>query len=202
MVAHWGLPKKGPRMNTPLITRRLLATLALGSAAVLSAPVWAADPAPAATPGTAQSQAAPKQGPMAHMGERMKTHQHARMAERHQRRLDALKAELKLEAGQEAAWNQFAAAMQPPKQAPAHLDRASMAKLSTPERLDHMQQMHKVRDARMSERLEATRKFYAALKPEQQKVFDQQTARAMAGERHGHGGHGSHGGQHGHGPMH
>ena len=60
-------------MNTPLITRRLLATLALGSAAVLSAPVWAADPAPAATPGTAQSQTAPKQGPMAHMGERMKT---------------------------------------------------------------------------------------------------------------------------------
>jgi len=115
-----------------------------------------------------------------------------RMAERHAQRLDKLKAELKLSPAQEGAWNQFSAAMQPPAlgaRGPA--SRADFAKLSTPERIDLMQKRADERHARMKQRGDATKAFYAQLTPEQQKSFDSRAQRAGRSEGW-HGGHGEH----------
>jgi len=70
------------------------------------------------------------------------------------------------------------------------LDRAEFAKLTTPQRLDRMQARQAERNAMFTQRADATRSFYAALTPEQQKTFD---AESMA--RFGRG---EHGGQHRH----
>lgn len=100
--------------------------------------------------------------------------------------LAALKEKLALSAEQEAAWNTFAAASQPGPRHPG-VDRSAMreefAKLSTPERLDRMQARAEMRRARMTERAETVRAFYAQLTPAQQKVFD---AEAMPQRHRGH----------------
>mgnify|MGYP000387936472 CR=1 FL=1 len=59
------------------------------------------------------------------------------------------------------------------------IDRAAMAKLSTPERIDQMQALHAQRDAEMKKRGDATKTFYAGLNAEQKKTFDAETARFM-----------------------
>jgi protein CpxP len=63
------------------------------------------------------------------------------------------------------------------------------ATLTTPQRIDKANEMRTKRDAEMAKRADATKAFYAALSPAQQKVFDTSTM------RHGRGGpHGGHGG--------
>lgn len=115
-----------------------------------------------------------------------------RMAERHAQRMAQFKAELKLSPAQEGAWNQFSAAIQPPAQdARGPASRADFAKLSTPERIDLMQKRADERHARMKQRGDATKAFYAQLTPEQQKSFDSRAQRAGRGEGW-HGGHGEH----------
>ena len=127
-----------------------------------------------------------------------------RTAERHAQRLDALKAKLQLNASQQSAWNGFVNAVQ---ERPTHLadHRAqyqAMTALNTPERLERMKAMRTQHQAEMNatmdRRIEATRSLYASLTPEQQKVFDAETARMMQGlgrqGEHRHGGHGSHDG--------
>jgi len=106
----------------------------------------------------------------------------ARMQARMERRQAALKAALKLTPAQEGAWATFAAAMKPPADLKAkHPDFAEIAKLPTPERIDRMKALHTQRaadmTAAMDKRGEAAKLFYAALTPEQQKVFDSATAR-------------------------
>lgn len=114
-----------------------------------------------------------------------------RMQQRMAKHQAELKAKLKLEPSQEAAWAAFAAATQPPRF--TRPDPAEMAKLTTPQRLDRMQAHKAERDAAMARRMDATRAFYAALTPQQQQVFDAET------HHHGaHGGHGPHGGRGGH----
>jgi periplasmic protein CpxP/Spy len=87
----------------------------------------------------------------------------------------ALKEKLKLTPEQEAAWNAFASAGQPAKR---HTDmdrkamRSEFEKLNTPQRLDKMLAMSDMRRAKMAERAETTKTFYAQLSPEQQSVFD------------------------------
>ncbi|MDT4860280.1 LTXXQ motif family protein [compost metagenome] len=84
--------------------------------------------------------------------------------------------------------------------------REDWSKLTTPQRLDKMQALRAERDAQMAKRIDATKSFYAALTPEQQKVFDAQSHRGfrhagLKGER-GMGRHGgSMGGHHGKGGM-
>ncbi len=51
-------------------------------------------------------------------------------------------------------------------------DRAELAKMTTPQRLDRMQTRQAERSAMFAKRIDATRSFYAALTPEQQKTFD------------------------------
>ena len=110
------------------------------------------------------------------------------------KRVDALKAKLKITAAQEGAWTTFTTAMQPPARMDHQRpDRAEMEKLTTPERIDKMREMRKQRmtdmEAAMDKRDDATKTFYAALAPEQQKVFDAEHARM--GKHHG-GKHGMH----------
>ena len=99
----------------------------------------------------------------------------------------ALKEKLKITATQEGAWSAFTSTMQPPADMQKRsMDmRAEMDRLTTPERIDKMRAMRTQRDAEMDKRASATKTFYAALSPEQQKVFDAQRMRGGHGRRHG-----------------
>jgi periplasmic protein CpxP/Spy len=129
------------------------------------------------------------------------------MVKRHAEHQTQLKSALKITASQEAAWNAYVAgtAPNPPANAPG-MAREDWSKLSTPQRLDKMQAFRAERDAAMAKRIETVKTFYAALTPEQQKVFDTQAhggfhRAGMKGE-HRMGGKGGHGGQGGHGDRH
>lgn len=162
--------------HTPTLQRGLQWLLALTlSSASLS--LWAQS---AHSP--AEQNAA--QGHRAQMMERMKAGQ-----ERH---LQTLKSKLGLSAEQESAWQTFWAAMTAaPAFAHPHPDRAELARLSTPERIERMKAMRSQRQAEMNAHMdrrgEAAKNFYEALQPEQKKIFDEETARRMthAGGRHG-----------------
>ncbi len=98
-----------------------------------------------------------------------------------------LKEKLKLQPEQEVAWNKFTSTSQfapGQKRMDRQAMRSEMQKLNTPQRLDKMQAMAEQRQARMLERSQAIKAFYAQLTPEQQSVFD---TNAMRQGRHGHG---------------
>ena len=118
----------------------------------------------------------------------------AKMQERMAKHHAALKAKLKIEASQEGAWTNFTNAMKPPVDMVKRRGemRAEMQKLSTPERIDKMKSLRAERDAFMDKRADAVKTFYAALNPEQKKLFDTQPM------MQGHGGDGGHR----HGRMH
>lgn len=148
--------------------------------------------------------AGPREGGtmMAHRGMNPQE-RHAMMEERVNHRLNVLKLRLALTPAQEGAWNAFVAGMKPP--AMQHPDRAEMAKLTTPERIDRMRAMRDQRNAAQDKRAEATKTFYAQLSADQKKVFDGETLRmGPGGGMRGHGGSGGmggHGGHGGHGGM-
>jgi Spy/CpxP family protein refolding chaperone len=119
----------------------------------------------------------------------------ARMQAMMEKREALLKAQLKLTPAQEGAWKAFVDAKKPTAPPAADMqqrpDPIEMAKLTTPERLDKMKAMReehmKIMTAAMAKHEEATRAFYAALTPEQQKVFDavsMQGPRGAMGPRH------------------
>ena len=129
-------------------------------------------------------------------GEHMGRHDPAKMQAYMAKRQADMKAKLKITPAQESAWTAFTAAMQPPASMmggrPGPDQRAEMDKLTTPQRIDKMREMRTQRMATMDKRMDATKTFYAALSPEQQKVFDAE--HAMRGGRHGGGHHGGMGG--------
>ena len=94
-----------------------------------------------------------------------------------------------------------------PGERPARLDRQDMDKLTTPERIDRMRALRAQHAAEADRRGEATKAFYAALTPEQQKTFDAQAHRGhrmggmKGGEGRHHGGHGGPGGKPGPAPA-
>ncbi len=172
----------------PLLLAGLLATASLA----------AFSQAPPADPMTGAS------APMKHHGmrhhDRMGRMDPAKMQARMDQRNAELKALLKITPAQESAWTAYTAAMKPPTDLRANRpDRAALEKLPTPERIDTMKALRNRHMAEMSaamdKRGEATKTFYAALTPEQQKVFD---AKAM--RRHGRDGRMG-GPQHGKGPA-
>jgi protein CpxP len=173
-VANPGSRQKSPlffRSSHMASPRTPFKSLVLaGLLATLGAAAFAADAPPPPPPAAASG---------------MAKHDPAKMQEHMLKRQADLKAKLKLTAAQEPAWTTFSASMQPPARGPRP-DKAAMEKLTTPERIDKMRAMHAERSAQMEKRGEATKAFYAALSPEQQKVFD---ANAMP-----HGGPGEHGG--------
>lgn len=164
----------------PLLLASLLATAGFGALAQVQTPPAGA--APHAQHGTARPDPA-------RMEARMAKHQ----AE--------LKAKLKIEPSQEAAWTTWTAAMKPPADMRQNRDamHAEMQKLTTPERIDRMKAMRATRDAQMDKHAQATKDFYAALNAEQKKTFDTSMMRGHRGERGGHGGMpgGMHEGMHG-----
>lgn len=138
---------------------------------------------------------APAAGASGPRSERMGKHDPAKMQAMMAKRQGELKAKLKLTPAQESAWTAYAASMQPPAgMGMRHTDaqRAEMDKLSAPERVDKMRAMRTERmtqmNAEMDKRGNATKTFYAALTPEQQKVFDAEHQKR--GDRSGHGRHG------------
>lgn len=114
-------------------------------------------------------------------------HQHmdpAKVQEFIAKRQAALKAKLNLSSSQEAAWGVYVAAMQPPADLGQRMTpearkkmREEWAAMTTPQRIDKMNEMKARRDADMARRGDATKALYAALTPEQQKVFDDSTLR-------------------------
>lgn len=104
-----------------------------------------------------------------------------KMEEMHAKRSAELKTKLKITAAQEASWTTFSNAMKPaPRADKPKMDRAELAKLPTPERLDKMKAMHaemvSERTNRMEQRDQAVKAFYATLTPEQKKIFDAESA--------------------------
>ena len=104
-------------------------------------------------------------------------HGHKTQAERMELRAKhraALKAKLNLTAQQEAAWNTFTASRQGQMRSMADRQamRAEMASMTTPQRVDKMLELAEARRAKMIERAQATKAFYAQLTPAQQAVFD------------------------------
>lgn len=136
-----------------------LATLALAALLGGTTPLgWAQSPGPGAGPGP--------------RGDAMHAHWQEHMAQR----AAELKGKLQLRPEQEADWARFLEAMKP-AQRPLRPDPRELAQLSTPERLDRLRALRQQRESEMERRDAATRTFYATLSPEQQKVFDEQTAR-------------------------
>ncbi len=109
-----------------------------------------------------------------------------RMHQKMEQHQAKLKEALKLTPTQDNAWKEFTASMQPQKASVQRLDRAEWEKLTTPQRMDKMQTLRAEREAHMNQRVEAVKKFYATLTPEQQKTFDDQHQRmGRHGHRHG-----------------
>lgn len=149
--------------------------------------------APVAPPTTQQAQEGAQDGQRdAKRAERL-----ARMQKHMAERQAALKADLKITAQQEPAWNAFVARTQPDARPNRQGPREDWSKLTTPQRLDKMAALKAERDARMAQRHDAIKSFYAVLNAEQQKVFD---AKQMQGfqraSMNGHGKHRHHGGDH------
>lgn len=93
---------------------------------------------------------------------------HARMMEQHHNQLhDALK----LTAEQEPAWKTLIESEQP-RPALSGGQPEDWAKLNAPERAEKMLELSKARQVQMAEHVAALKTFYAALTPEQQKVFE------------------------------
>ncbi len=146
----------------------------------------------------AMAQGAPTAPPASagsHPAERMGRHDPAKMQAWLAKRQAELKAKLNITPAQEGAWAAYTAAMQPPARG-ARLtpeQRAEFDKLTTPERIDKMRALRNQRMAEMAaamdQRGDATKAFYAALSPEQQKTFD--------AEHKKHGPHGGRDGRHG-----
>ncbi|MDD5336263.1 MAG: Spy/CpxP family protein refolding chaperone [Rhodoferax sp.] len=160
------------------------------AAILTSASFVAFSQAPGMGPGGAMMGAGPMHQGMGHPG--MGRMDPAKMQARMEKRLAVLKAVLKLTPAQEGAWTSFTASLKPPADLQVkHPDAIEMAKLTTPERIDKMKAVHTQHmndmNAAMDKRAEATKTFYAALTPEQQKVFDASTLRhwVFAGHRGG-----------------
>jgi hypothetical protein len=135
-----------------------------------------------------QAQPAPPAGAMPMHPPGMQQH----MQERMQRRLEGFKRILQITPAQEGAFNTWAAAMLPSRQAmqQKHALHEEMSRLTTPERIDRMRQLRAERNAAMDKRFDATKTFYAQLAPSQQKAFDEVSMRFLGGHRgRGHGGH-------------
>jgi len=130
--------------------------LAAAMAALLITGAAAAQPQPEGAPGARFAQ----------FRERMQAHRAQRLAD--------LKAILRIRPDQETAFSAFAQSMHPserPEQRRPDRGPAGPT-LTTPERLARVEQRMAEHQARFRARLEATRTFYAALSPEQQRTFD------------------------------
>lgn len=132
---------------------------------------------------------APGPGP-AMQGQRpMMQHHLERQQQRAAQRQARLKQILQITPAQEGAWSTWIASRQPGRSFQGG-QRAEFAQLTTPERIDRMRALRAARVAEADRRGEATKVFYAALTPAQQKAFD--ALQAERGFRRGAGHRGHH----------
>jgi len=91
-----------------------------------------------------------------------------------EKRLESLKADLKLNPVQEAAWTEWAGKIKGDGKGweEKRKNFESLASLPVPERMEKMLAFSKEHIARQEARLAATKTFYAALSPEQRQTFD------------------------------
>ena len=150
------------------------------------------------TSAMAQGAPATPAAPLSPSESRMGKHDPAKMQAMMAKRQAELKATLKITPAQEGAWTTYTAAMQPPAgmhARPTPEQRAEMDRLTTPQRIDKMRDMRAQHmtemNATMTRRGDATKALYAALTPEQQKVFDAEQKK----HKGHHDGPGHHGGR-------
>ncbi len=169
-----------------IFQRTLTATAAAATVfAALAMPTWAQTPAAAPAAATSIAAEPAARGPGHHP--RDPAAHEKRMAEKAQK----FQTALQLTPAQQAGWNTYREAVKPQPHG-KRMDRESFAKLTTPQRIDHMQQQRAERNAQADRRAQATKTFYATLSPAQQKTFDAESLRF--GPHHGkrHGPHGEH----------
>lgn len=118
----------------------------------------------------------------------MMQHHLERRQQRAAQRQERLKQILQITPAQEGAWSTWIASRRP-GQSFQRVRRAELAQLTTPERIDRLRALRAARVAEADRRGEATKVFYAALTPAQQKAFD--ALQAERGSRRG-GGHRGH----------
>jgi protein CpxP len=94
--------------------------------------------------------------------------------EEKEKRLETLKADLKLNATQEAAWADWLAKLNGDRKGweEKRKDFESWPSLPVPERMEKMLAFSKEHVAKLEARLAATKTFYATLSPEQRQTFD------------------------------
>lgn len=117
----------------------------------------------------------------------MMQHHQERQQQRAAQRQARLKQILQITPAQEGAWSTWIASRQMAR--PVRRGQFDgFAQLTTPERIDRMRALRAERAAEADRRGEATKSFYAALTPAQQKAFDAlQAERGL--RRDGHRGH-------------
>lgn len=201
------------RSSFSAFTHRAVSGWVLGGLLAAGGVAMAQTPPPAASVAPPAAAATGPQAGMGGMGHGGNMHQRphrdpAYMQARAAQREAALKARLKITASQEAAWTTFVSAMKPPapdgSRMRMHAERAEIAKLPTPERIDKMRalrsQHQTAMNARADQRGDATKAFYAQLSSEQKAAFDTLPApRAYPGRGGHHGQHGQH--KDGYGPK-
>jgi protein CpxP len=91
-----------------------------------------------------------------------------------EKRLEALKTDLKLNAGQEAAWTEWVGKIKVDRKnwKEQRENVESWASLPAPDRMEKMLAFSKEHVAKQEVRLAATKTFYATLSPEQRQTFD------------------------------
>ena len=117
-------------------------------------------------------------------------------AERRQEMMSDLHIVLRIRPEQESAFQTFMASLQdrPHDRSDRMQQMQSEQSLTTPQLIDRMDARKVARDAEARQRGDAAKRFYAALSPEQQQVFD--ALHRLAMDHHGgwgghmHGGHG------------
>ena len=89
-----------------------------------------------------------------------------------EKNMAALHVALGLSESQQVAWNEFTVALTP-KLHEAKYNRSEFSQLATPDRLDRMLNMMKLKQEKMALHVQAIESFYSTLSSEQQKNFDQ-----------------------------
>lgn len=131
---------------------------------------------------------APRPAPMMQGQHPMMQHHMERQQQRAAQRQERLKQILQITPAQEGAWSTWIASRQAGKSFQRG-QRAEFAQLTTPERIDRMRTLRAARAAEADRRGEATKAFYAALTPAQQKAFDALQANRGSKRGGGHRGH-------------
>lgn len=97
------------------------------------------------------------------------------------RQQKALHDKLKIQPNQEAAWASFSESLKPPKMQPPSPPKE---RETAPEQLAHRLDGMKMHQEGLQKQLDALKKFYAVLTPEQKTILDEEGHRFLQGPPH------------------